>query len=81
MIRDKRRSKIVRKVNRPCFFCQAGKEPDYKDTPSLQKFLSPRARIMSRTKTGICAKHQRRLTESVKRARHLSLLPFVVSNQ
>ena len=49
---------------------------DYKDVGRLRRFLSDRAKIEPRRKTGVCASHQRRLAEAIKRARHLALLPF-----
>jgi len=83
MLRGRTRSKPRNKKNqyerrRPCPFCQTKTVPDYKDYQQLEKFLSPRARILSRGKSGVCAKHQRRLAEAVKQARHLALLSFVV---
>lgn len=60
-----------------CFFCaNAIKEIDYKDTKNLQRFLSSYAKILPRKKTGICAKHQRKLAQAVKRARHMALIPY-----
>lgn len=60
-----------------CYFCQNGiKEIDYKDTRVLQKFLSGYAKIFPRKKTAICAKHQRKLAEAVKRARFMALIPY-----
>ncbi|PIY96400.1 MAG: 30S ribosomal protein S18 [Candidatus Kerfeldbacteria bacterium CG_4_10_14_0_8_um_filter_42_10] len=60
-----------------CFFCTNGiNEIDYKDTKSLQRFLSSYAKILPRKKTGTCAKHQRKLAQSVKRARHMALIPY-----
>jgi small subunit ribosomal protein S18 len=60
-----------------CHFCVNGlNEVDYKDTHILQKFLSSYAKILPRKKTGICAKHQRKLAEAVKRARFMALIPF-----
>jgi len=50
---------------------------DYKDTEILKKFLNPHARILSRKKTGLSAKDQRKLASAIKRARFLGLLPFV----
>lgn len=64
-------------VPKECFFCAQKKEPWYSDTANLQKFLSDRGKIIVRTRSGLCAKHQRRLTSAVKHARHLALLPFV----
>lgn len=49
---------------------------DYKDTDLLKKFLNPHARILSRKRTGVSAKNQRMLTEAIKRARFLGLLPY-----
>ncbi|MBI2121546.1 MAG: 30S ribosomal protein S18 [Candidatus Sungbacteria bacterium] len=60
-----------------CYFCTAGRGVvDYKDTETLRRFLSGLAKIYPRRKSGLCAKHQRRLAEAVKRARYLALLPF-----
>jgi len=60
-----------------CFFCQYKVEPSFKDTENLVKFLSPRKKILNRMKTGVCAKHQRRLTKQLKYARYLGLIPYV----
>jgi len=61
-----------------CGFC-AEKLPyiDYKDVGRLRRYLSERAKIEPRRKTGTCARHQRALTTALKRARHVALLPFV----
>jgi len=50
---------------------------DYKDTARLRKYLSERGKILPRRTTGTCAQHQRTLTEAIKRARHIALLPYV----
>jgi small subunit ribosomal protein S18 len=73
-MRIKRRGRI--KLN--CLYCHKNKQPDYKETEILAKFVSDRGKIMSRSKSGVCAKHQRRLAVEIKRARHLALLPFMV---
>jgi len=49
---------------------------DYKDLEVLKPFLNPHGRIMSRRRTGLTAKQQRRLEEAIKRARFMGLLPF-----
>lgn len=54
------------------------KHIDYKDIEVLKKFLNPSGKIMSHKKTGVTSKNQRALATSVKRARFLGLLPFVV---
>ena len=50
---------------------------DYKDISKIRRYISERARIEPRRKTGACSKHQRAVTLAIKRARHLALLPFV----
>jgi len=60
-----------------CFFCQYKSDPSFKDLPNLDKFLSPRKKILNRLKTGVCAKHQRKLTKQIKYAQFLGLLPYV----
>lgn len=72
-----RRKKVVKPKN--CFFCKEGKKPEYKDIPTLEKFLTERGKILARSKTGICSKHQKKLMREVKRARFLALLPYVPS--
>lgn len=49
---------------------------DYKDVNRLRRYISERAKIEPRRKTGVCATHQRKLTIALKRARHMALLPF-----
>ena len=62
-----------------CRFCAEKTDHiDYKDVKLLQRFLNSFGRIEPRKRTGTCARHQRRLTVSLKRARHIALLPFVV---
>lgn len=62
---------------RKCPLCAEGAEIDYKDVPVLRKYISERGKILGRARSGICARHQRQVTRSVKRARYLALLPFV----
>jgi small subunit ribosomal protein S18 len=62
-----------------CHFCKnAGTEIDYKDVNLLKKFTSSYGKIYPRRKSGVCAGHQRELAESIKRARIMALLPFLV---
>ncbi len=64
-----------------CVFCvEKVKRIDYKDRPRLQRFLSDRARIEPRRKSGTCAKHQRMLTTALKRARYMALLPYTAEH-
>lgn len=75
----KRRRIIEVVVPRNCPFCKAKTAPDYKDFDALAKYMSDRAKIQGKDRTGICAKHQRRISVAIKRARHLGLLPYVPS--
>ncbi len=59
-----------------CPFCADKSGIDYKDTFKLRRYVSDRARIEPRRRTGVCAKHQRRLALAIKRARYLALLPY-----
>lgn len=50
---------------------------DYKDVETLKKFLTPHARIQSRKRSGVPAVNQRELSQAIKRARFMGLLPYV----
>jgi small subunit ribosomal protein S18 len=66
---------------RGCFYCENPKEViDYKNERLLLRFVDERGKIVERRRTGMCAKHQKRITEAVKRARHIAILPFVMEN-
>ena len=62
---------------RVCSFCvDKVTEIDYKDTAKLRKYITERGKILPRRISGNCAKHQRSMTEAVKRARIIALLPY-----
>ncbi len=66
-----------RMKKRPCRFCADRQLPmDYKEPKILLPFLTERGKIIPRRVTGNCAVHQRRLQQSIKRARILALIPF-----
>ena len=61
-----------------CYLCSQNlREINYKDVETLKRFVSSQAKLIDPRFTGICAKHQRGLARSVKRARIMALLPFV----
>ena len=67
-----------RKRKKVCQFCvDKVAYIDYKDAAKLRKFVSERSKILPRRTTGTCAMHQRELTEAIKRARQIVLLPYV----
>lgn len=75
--RSERPAREVRRRRKVCQFCADKVESiDYKDTAKLRKFVSDRGKILPRRMTGTCAAHQRALTEAIKRARHIALLPY-----
>jgi len=49
---------------------------DYKDVKVLRNYLTERGKILPRRMTGTCAKHQRALTEAIKRAKNIALLAY-----
>lgn len=72
-----KRQKRVVATPKKCAYCEAKVEPTFKDTKMLEKFVTERGKIMGRLRTGLCAKHQRRVTLEVKHARLLALMPFM----
>ncbi len=60
-----------------CPFCENRDTViDYKEYKLLRKFLTEQGKIIPGFVTGVCAKHQRRVTRAVKRARNIALLPY-----
>jgi small subunit ribosomal protein S18 len=51
---------------------------DYKDTRTLQRYISERGKIVPSRITAVGAKNQRKLAQAIKRARFLALLPYAV---
>lgn len=71
----RRKKAFVRK--KVCRFCaEKSLFIDYKDLKTLTNFLTERGKIIPRRIYGTCAKHQRQLTEAIKRARQIALLPY-----
>jgi small subunit ribosomal protein S18 len=72
----KRRSFQRRKV---CVFCaDSGMKIDYKDVKTLNHFVTERGKILPRRISGNCARHQRKITIAIKRARNIALMPFTI---
>ena len=61
---------------RGCFYCLNKQLPSYTDMVNLKRFLSERSKILPKSYSHLCAKHQRAVTKNIKYARHLSLLTF-----
>lgn len=75
----KKKRKMVRFRDRAkCRFCRENATHiDYKDTQTLQKLITTRGKMLSRKRSGNCAKHQRAAARALKRARFLALMPYV----
>ena len=80
MAEEKRveRPRVKRSKRKVCAFCVDKVDYiDYKDVAKLRRYVTERAKILPRRITGNCAKHQRALTVAIKRARHISLKPYI----
>ncbi|GAV23156.1 30S ribosomal protein S18 [Carboxydothermus pertinax] len=74
-----KKEKGGRRKKRVCAFCMDKiTDIDYKDVNRLKKYITERGKILPRRISGNCARHQRRLTTAIKRARIMALLPFTV---
>jgi len=61
-----------------CYFCSNDiKIIDYKSVILLRKYINTVGKILPKKKNGNCSKHQRMVSQAVKRARIVALLPFV----
>lgn len=64
-----------------CRFKKNGiKYIDYKDENFLLKFVNDQGKILPRRITGTSAKYQKKVTQAVKRARYLALLPYTADS-
>ena len=77
---DRGRRKVAYHRRKICRFCADSKLPiEYKDPRSLRLFTTERGKIIPRRISGNCAKHQRKLTVAIQRARSIALLPYTTS--
>ena len=66
------------KKEKYCRFKKSGiKFIDYKDPDFLMKFINEQGKLLPRRITGTSAKYQKRVSQAVKRARHLAILPYL----
>ncbi|MBE7708658.1 MAG: 30S ribosomal protein S18 [Cyanobacteria bacterium SIG27] len=69
------------KKKKNCAFCNDKIDTlDYKDVSKLKRFLSEAGKILPRRITGTCARHQRVLSNAVKKARESGLMAYVFEN-
>ncbi|MBU1998852.1 MAG: 30S ribosomal protein S18 [Candidatus Omnitrophota bacterium] len=73
----KKKSKFFSYRKRVCRFCADRlKRIDFKDLKIMESFIKERGRMVSSRSSGTCAKHQRQLSQAIKHARFLALLPY-----
>lgn len=83
---SQQRRQAPRRQSRPrrakvCQFCVEKVDYiDYKKPELLRHYISPYGKMLGRRRTGVCAKHQRRLAMAIKRARFLALLPYTAEH-
>lgn len=62
-----------------CVFCKEDSNPDFRDHLRLKRFVSERGKILPRSRSGVCSKHQKVLATAIKQARQLALIPYTNS--
>jgi len=68
----------MRRTAKSCPFCETRVHfIDYKDDRTLGRFITDHGKILPARLSGTCARHQRQLSNAVKRARYLALIPYV----
>ena len=71
-----KRKESVPTRKRNCKLCRFDQKVDYKDVKFLERYIDQRGKILPRSFTGVCAKHQRAIAKEIKRSRILAFLPF-----
>ena len=81
--RPEREERPAKKFRKPakkkvCAFCVAGEKTiDWKDVAKIKKYITENGKILPRRQTGVCSYHQRELSNAIKRARNMALLPYI----
>ena len=71
------RTNVKKKAPKICYFSSNDVAIDYKDVITLKMFITPQAKIVPSRRTGTKSNHQRNLSKAIKRARFLSIIPYV----
>jgi small subunit ribosomal protein S18 len=75
--KKKKKAFYRRRSRKVCEFCVEKELPiDYKNIDLMTKYVTDRGKIKPRRMSGCCAKHQRKLTVQIKRARELAIVPY-----
>ncbi len=68
---------VILRRKKFCYFCENNLSyVDYKDERLLRRFVNERGKIIPRRITGNCARHQRKTTRAIKRARIMAIMAF-----
>ena len=68
----------MRRSRKSCPVCEAGvRVVDYKDERMVSRFVTERGKIIPSRLSGMCARHQRQMSQAIKRARHIALVPYI----
>jgi small subunit ribosomal protein S18 len=75
---NRQQQRPVKKQEQACYFCTNNTDLiDYKDVILLRRFINTVGKITPRRRSKTCSKHQRTVSQAIKRARIIGLLPFV----
>ena len=68
----------MKKEEHGCYFTKHNiRYVDYRDVHLLARFISPYGKMLSRRRSGLCAKYQRKVKKAVKNARYMALMPYI----
>ena len=61
-----------------CYFTKYNiQHVDYRDVHLLARFINPHGKMLSRRRSGLCAKYQRKVRRAIKNARYMALMPYI----
>ena len=68
---------MKKNIDKQCFYCANPDQViDYKDIQNLRRFVSSYMKIAPRRRSGLCAMHQRKVANAIKRARQAGLMAY-----
>ena len=68
----------MRKKETTCYFTKNKvQHVDYRDVHLLDRFINPHGKVLSRRRSGLCAKYQRKVKKAIKNARYMALMPYI----
>jgi len=75
-VRPKNKKYAIKKISNVDYFEKSNTRPDYKDVLILRRFITQRGKILGSNITSLGAQNQRLLSEAIKKARFMALLPY-----